>query len=186
MLEPRQSELGSRAARFHRPAPGGVDVTGITEPAIGRTTTETETPSRQPVTVGPALLTAGDIELELQRLVRRLVAGAHLLRRSQTGNRDGQDHREVLLDLKVDEVRCLLTRIPNQSHQPEVRLTPREREVARMVAQGLTNTAIAGKLALSPWTVSTHLRRIFAKLGVTTRAAMVAVIAAADSRPNQP
>ena len=41
--------------------------------------------------------------------------------------------------------------------------------------------ARAGKLALSPWTVSTHLRRIFAKLDVTTRAAMVAVIAAADN-----
>jgi DNA-binding CsgD family transcriptional regulator len=161
-------------------------VTGITEPAIGTTTSATETPPRQRVTVGPALLTADDIELELQRLVRRLVAGAHLLHRSQTDSRGGPDHREVLLDLKVDEVRCLLTRIPSQSHYPEVRLSPREREVARMVAQGLTNTAIAGKLALSPWTVSTHLRRIFAKLGVTTRAAMVAVIAAADSRPNQP
>jgi DNA-binding CsgD family transcriptional regulator len=137
------------------------------------------------VTVGPALLTAGDIELELQRLVRRLVAGAHLLHRSQLGDRSGPDYREVLLDLKVDEVRCLLTRVPSQSHHPEVRLTPREREVARMVAQGLTNSAIAGKLALSPWTVSTHLRRIFAKLDVTTRAAMVAVIAA-DSPIGKP
>jgi DNA-binding CsgD family transcriptional regulator len=156
-------------------------VTGITEPAIERTTTANETPARQPVTVGPALLTVGDIELELQRLVGRLVAGAHLLHRTQTGNRASPDRREVLLDLKVDEVRCLLTRIPTEDHQPEVRLTPREREVARMVAQGLTNSAIAGKLALSPWTVSTHLRRIFAKLDVTTRAAMVAVIAAADN-----
>jgi DNA-binding CsgD family transcriptional regulator len=54
-----------------------------------------------------------------------------------------------------------------------------------MVAKGLTNSAIAGKLALSPWTVSTHLRRIFAKLDVTTRAAMVAVIAA-DSPTGKP
>ena len=41
--------------------------------------------------------------------------------------------------------------------------------------------AIAGKLDVSPWTVSTHLRRIFAKLDVPTRAAMVAVIADADA-----
>lgn len=156
-------------------------MTDITEPAVGRTTSARETPARQPATAGPTLLTAGDIELELQRLVRRLVAGAHLLHRTQTGNRGSSDGREVLLDLKVDEVRCLLTRIPREGHHPEVRLTPREREVARMVAQGLTNSGIAGKLALSPWTVSTHLRRIFAKLDVTTRAAMVAVIAAADN-----
>jgi hypothetical protein len=35
--------------------------------------------------------------------------------------------------------------------------------------------------AWSTWTVSTHLRRIFAKLDVTTRAAMVAVIVSAES-----
>ena len=67
---------------------------------------------------GPALLTAGDIELELQRLVHRLIAGAHLLYRTQTGNRGSPDGREVLLDLKVDEVRCLLTRIPERAITP--------------------------------------------------------------------
>jgi DNA-binding CsgD family transcriptional regulator len=51
-----------------------------------------------------------------------------------------------------------------------------------MVAMGLTNAAIASKLNVSPWTVSTHLRRIFAKLDVTTRAAMVAVITTADTQ----
>ena len=70
------------------------------------------------MTAGPALLTAGDIELELQRLVHRLIAGAHLLYRTQTGNRGSPDGREVLLDLKVDEVRCLLTRIPKRAITP--------------------------------------------------------------------
>ena len=43
-----------------------------------------------------------------------------------------------------------------------------------MVAQGHPNKIIAGVLNISSWTVCTHLRRVFAKLGVTSRAAMVA------------
>lgn len=43
-----------------------------------------------------------------------------------------------------------------------------------MVAQGHPNKIIAAVLNISSWTVCTHLRRIFAKLGVTSRAAMVA------------
>jgi len=53
-------------------------------------------------------------------------------------------------------------------------LSPREYEVARMVARGYPNKTIASVLEISSWTVSTHLRRIFAKLDVTSRAAMVA------------
>jgi len=43
-----------------------------------------------------------------------------------------------------------------------------------MVARGYPNKTIASVLDISAWTVSTHLRRIFAKLGVSSRAAMVA------------
>lgn len=53
-------------------------------------------------------------------------------------------------------------------------LSPREREIVRMISQGYTNKMVASVLDISLWTVSTHLRRIFAKLGVSTRAAMVA------------
>ena len=53
-------------------------------------------------------------------------------------------------------------------------LTPREHEITRLVAKGLPNKTIAGVLDMSPWTVATHLRRVFAKLGVNSRAAMVA------------
>ncbi|MCA2965019.1 MAG: LuxR C-terminal-related transcriptional regulator [Acidobacteriota bacterium] len=53
-------------------------------------------------------------------------------------------------------------------------LSPRELEVAKLVANGLSSKIIAHKLGISNWTVCTHLRRTFSKLGVTTRAAMVA------------
>jgi DNA-binding CsgD family transcriptional regulator len=43
-----------------------------------------------------------------------------------------------------------------------------------MVAQGYPNKTIASVLEISTFTVSSYLRRIFAKLGVNSRAAMVA------------
>lgn len=54
---------------------------------------------------------------------------------------------------------------------PQTVLTPREIEVLRLVARGHTNPEIAEQLYLSPRTVSTHLSRIYGKLGVTTRSA---------------
>lgn len=53
-------------------------------------------------------------------------------------------------------------------------LTPREREVLRLVARGLTNRAIAGELFISEKTVHRHVSNIFMKLGVSTRAAAAA------------
>src|ERR1700722_9418622 len=52
-------------------------------------------------------------------------------------------------------------------------LTARELQIAALVAEGRVNKQIAAELGISEWTVSTHLRRIFAKLNVDTRAAMV-------------
>jgi ATP/maltotriose-dependent transcriptional regulator MalT len=52
-------------------------------------------------------------------------------------------------------------------------LTGRELQIVTLVAEGRVNKQIASDLRISEWTVSTHLRRIFAKLGVDTRAAMV-------------
>jgi DNA-binding CsgD family transcriptional regulator len=77
----------------------------------------------------------------------------------------------VLLDATLGEVRCVLVL---QQAAVQVELSPREQQIARMVADGRTNHAIAAALEISVWTVSTHLRRIFAKLAVSSRAEMVA------------
>ena len=53
-------------------------------------------------------------------------------------------------------------------------LTSREAEVLALLVEGHPNKVIADVLNISSWTVCTHLRRIFAKLGVGSRAAMVA------------
>ncbi|NYD34390.1 AAA family ATPase [Actinomycetospora corticicola] len=48
-------------------------------------------------------------------------------------------------------------------------LTPREREVVRLVAQGLTSREVAAALYVTPKAISYHLGNVFAKLGVTSR-----------------
>jgi DNA-binding CsgD family transcriptional regulator len=85
----------------------------------------------------------------------------------------------VMLDVEVDDVRCVWVRLRAGSVRPRVVLSPREREIARMVAKGYPNQTIAAVLDISSWTVCTHLRRMFAKPGVTTRSAMVASMAEA-------
>jgi len=59
-------------------------------------------------------------------------------------------------------------------------LTPAEREVVRLVRQGLRNDAIARRLFIAPGTVKVHMSHIFAKLGITTRAELAAQAAAQD------
>lgn len=53
-------------------------------------------------------------------------------------------------------------------------LTEREREILDLVARGLTNTEIAGRLVLSPKTVRNHVSNVFTKLQVASRAEAVA------------
>ncbi|AKC40999.1 Possible nitrate/nitrite response transcriptional regulatory protein NarL (LuxR family) [Mycolicibacterium phlei] len=53
-------------------------------------------------------------------------------------------------------------------------LSTREREVLRMIADGLTVPAMAKRLFLAPSTVKTHVQRLYEKLGVGDRAAAVA------------
>ena len=86
---------------------------------------------------------------------------------------NGNYCEEIILDMDLDGARYLLVRMPKAT-RPQVQLSPREREIVRMVAQGHPNKIIADVLNISSWTVCTHLRRIFAKLGVGSRAAMVA------------
>jgi len=79
---------------------------------------------------------------------------------------------DVLLDVELDGVRCILLKT-KPARGPTTTLSPRELEIVRMVAKGLPNKTIASVLRISAWTVSSHLRRIFGKLGVTSRTEMI-------------
>jgi DNA-binding NarL/FixJ family response regulator len=116
---------------------------------------------------------------DLQTLVRKLIAhamdGAAAPSHPPRTNSENQERREgVLVDCEIDGVRCVLVRASEPADK--VLLSPREQEVARMIAKGYPNKIIASVLDISVWTVSTHLRRIYAKLGVTSRAAMVSTM----------
>ncbi|MFY1704935.1 AAA family ATPase [Micromonospora sp. WMMA1923] len=60
-------------------------------------------------------------------------------------------------------------------------LSPRESEIACLVARGLTNRQIARLLTLSPKTVETHLGRIFVKLAVSSRAEIAHLVGRAGA-----
>jgi DNA-binding NarL/FixJ family response regulator len=63
-------------------------------------------------------------------------------------------------------------------------LTAREREVADLVATGITNREIAARLVLSEKTVERHLSRTFAKLDIRSRAALAAAVERARGAPD--
>jgi DNA-binding NarL/FixJ family response regulator len=61
------------------------------------------------------------------------------------------------------------------------RLTERQRDVAELVAQGLTNEEIAGRLFLSPATVKSHLAAVMRRLDVRTRTQLAILVNRDDS-----
>jgi two-component system nitrate/nitrite response regulator NarL len=104
-------------------------------------------------------------DLELEQLLRRLIA--------QLGPRAPKPGgRPIVFDVELEGLRCLV--MFESAVRSESMLSPREQQIARMVAQGYPNKTIAAKLGISSWTVSTHLRRMFAKFDVRSRAALVA------------
>ena len=81
--------------------------------------------------------------------------------------------KPVAADELVARVRRHLRRLATWNGAG-VRLTAREREVLRLLADGLTPQQIAASLGISPKTVATHVEHIYAKLGVHSRAQAVA------------
>jgi DNA-binding NarL/FixJ family response regulator len=66
-------------------------------------------------------------------------------------------------------------RDPSQPPAALADLTDREREILRLVARGLSNAEIAGRLVISPLTAKTHVSNVLRKLDCRDRAALVAL-----------
>lgn len=124
-----------------------------------------------PLVAGRAWLTAAGLRLRAGDEPSALAA---LARAEEIGERtDAADFHA--------SIRRLSRRLRPDASPPVVtgaaELTRREGEIAALIATGLSNAEIAGELFVSVRTVETHVSRIYAKLGVATRAAAVSRLA---------
>ncbi|MFE0257724.1 LuxR C-terminal-related transcriptional regulator [Streptomyces sp. NPDC059010] len=150
-----------------------------------------------------ALLETGDTEHHFRRALRLHPIGDRELELARTGllygeylNRERRraDARAQLREaadifrrhgarLWLDRTRAELRATGDDGDPTEVEapaldahsptLTSRQHQIVRLIAQGATNKEVAARLYLSPRTVDYHLRRIFERLGITSRADLI-------------
>jgi DNA-binding NarL/FixJ family response regulator len=88
------------------------------------------------------------------------------------------DHREFLRIIKKTMegqsiTSPFLVTPEYKEPSPLATLTAREQEILKLLGKAMSNKEIADTMGLSPETVKSHLQRIYAKLGVSTRAAAI-------------
>ncbi|MGS2616297.1 AAA family ATPase [Micromonospora sp. LZ34] len=110
----------------------------------------------------------------LRRARRRADARAQLRRALATFDELGS---ELWAERARVELRATgdVPAAPRTAGDPLSVLTPQERQVVRLAAEGATNRDIAAQLFLSPRTVGYHLYKAFPKLGITSRAQLAAI-----------
>lgn len=109
------------------------------------------------VNAGVAGFIMKDATLEdLVNTIRSVANGAHVLPPQMTGTLFSQIARDAVARGRPEALES-------------VRMTPREREVINLIAEGLSNKEIAGRLNLATHTVKSHVRNVMEKLTLHTR-----------------
>ncbi len=130
----------------------------------------------------------GDRELELARTC--LLYGEYLNRERRRADARAQlreaadifrrhqarlwlDRARAELRATGDDWNSAEDEVPAPDARCAAALTSRQHQIVRLVAQGATNKEVAARLYLSPRTVDYHLRRVFERLGITSRADLI-------------
>lgn len=147
------------------PGMGGLElirIVGESYPAVkilALTTFETSDNMRSAMSFGASgFLSKGSTALDIVAAVRLVASG------------------EIVMSPRTKEWLQQAFTLPSSASSSllEFGLTPREVEVLKLVSIGLSNNEIAKELFISPLTAKTHVARLFGKLDVTSRAALVA------------
>jgi DNA-binding NarL/FixJ family response regulator len=113
------------------------------------------------------------LSLDRDRLLKYIVKNSNTLLPTSEIQYHEAISGQIVFESDVDGCHYCLVKCESRPCQ-KFKLSPREREIANLIARGFSNKGIGQNLNISFWTVNTHLRRIFGKLGVSSRAAMVA------------
>jgi DNA-binding CsgD family transcriptional regulator len=103
----------------------------------------------------------------------RIVASGHEHIRANDVTLRGEHYRMSCVPVHGAVVTTLVP-LRRKAKTPAVKLTPREVDVLRLLAEGLTTAEAALRIGVSESTVRTHVEHMRDKLGVNTRAALVA------------
>jgi len=123
-------------------------------------------PALRVVTLGPVV--------EMDVIERIIAAGAKGYLAHTSSPADLRMAIEVVRDGSVWAPRRVLSRLmdlrsPEEKERPDLRFTPREKQVLELLATGHTNRDIAGKLSIDETTAKTHVGRLLRKVGVQNR-----------------
>jgi PAS domain S-box-containing protein len=92
-------------------------------------------------------------------------------------------HASADLERRATELQQLALRTATEPQvTPRAPLTPRQQEILRLIAQGLTNPAIAERLVIAEGTVKWHVKQILAKTGSSNRAEAIARVLRGPTR----
>jgi non-specific serine/threonine protein kinase len=123
----------------------------------------------------------GDVEAKVTVTARRSLGQAAFEAAIATGRRLTLDEAVSVALALADDLATEIARATCAPSDLDV-LSPRERDVLRLLAAGKRNAEIADALFVSARTVSTHLTNIYAKLGVGSRSEAIA-LALGEARP---
>jgi DNA-binding CsgD family transcriptional regulator len=131
--------------------------------------------------IGHAPMAGARLERMLAPIRRKL--GDGVVARLWGEGRDMTPETAVARALETPRTGTVPTQRPPADDRPPVMaspvtppstLTPREREIAALIARGMSNRGIADELVISPATVARHVTNILTKLGFTSRAQIAA------------